>query len=287
MGKTILDVAKLVSGQIHSNEFSAALSASEPLSVEISDEEFEKISNQAKGLMTMDSAINNPEVAKAIKPMVINDIGSEMRSEAKKSIYGTIESKFQNLGSKLGVPLEGKTLDEQIEAISAAKVKQDPSKTNEEYAKLQNDFASFKELAEKEKQNLIKEHKDSQINSKLLGHMSTVPLAKAYQDPVIKNSLMDGVLKEVRSKAVLKLDDSTGEIKLYNKDNPEMELFAENKKVGVKDLIDPLMQPYIQASPDKPRAEEQKKVISVENGLPEGANVGSAGSLIKGSGEKF
>ena len=246
MGKSIIDVAKLLSGQINSNELSASVGASDPLSVQISDEEFEKIQDQVKGLMTMDSAINSPEVAKAIKPKLINDLGSELRGEAKKSIYETIEGKFTELGNDLGLDLSGKKLDEQLGMIKAAKTKEGSSKTAQDYEKLNQDFLKFKEQAEQEKENLIKEHKNSQINAKLMAKMSSVPLAKAYQDPVIKNSLMEGVLKQVRSKAHLDLDE-TGEIKLFNPDNKDMELFVENKKIGVDDLVNPLMQPYIQA----------------------------------------
>jgi len=288
MGKSIIDVAKLLSGQINSNELSASVGASDPLSVQISDEEFEKIQNQVKGLMTMDSAINSPEVAKAIKPKLINDLGSELRGEAKKSIYETIEGKFTELGNDLGLDLSGKKLDEQLGMIKAAKTKEGSSKTAQDYEKLNQDFLKFKEQAEQEKENLIKEHKNSQINAKLMAKMSSVPLAKAYQDPVIKNSLMEGVLKQVRSKAHLDLDE-TGEIKLFNPDNKDMELFVENKKIGVDDLVNPLMQPYIQATPSKDRDPSSKKTIEVNNGngLPEGTNAGSAGALVRGQGEKY
>lgn len=273
----LIDIAKMISGRINSNEFSAALSASDPFSIEIGEEEFEKIQSQVSGMMTLDSAVNNVEVAKAMKPKLKSEIEGDIRRELKNSMYTNIEEKISGLGPKLGIDLSGKKIDEQLDAISSHKA---PTIDNKAYENLQNEFATYKEQTANDKENFKNELLDFKINSTLRNKLSSVPLSKPYQDDLVKSSLFDRVISEVKSKAVISLDDKTGQMKLLNPDNREMELFDENnKKIGIDDLINPLVQPYIQATPEKSQDKPEQN-ISISQ-LPDGMNYGSAAAQVK------
>lgn len=276
----LLDIAKIMSGQINSNEFAAALGASEPLSVEISTEEFEKIKTQLGGMMTLESAVNNVKVAEAIKPKVKMEIEGDMRKELKKSIYDSIEEKVAGIGTKLGVELSGKKIDDQLELIVGAKVPDPITPDNKEYEKLQKQFSDFKDSTELEKTEASKKFTDFKINSTLRNKISSIPLSKAYQEDLIKESLYDRVIAEVRTKAIIELKDN-GQIKLLNPEKKEMELFGDNnKKVGIDELINPLMQPYLQATPPG-GTKDKDKSLNLLGDLPDGKNVGSAAVSVR------
>ena len=271
----LIDILKVVSNQINNNEVSAALGASEPWMIDISDEEFNSATSQIKGMMTLDSAVNNVEVANAIKPKVRADIESELKRELKSSMYGNLESKIEKLGDKLGIDLKGKKLDDQVDALSKISLGQ----SSQDLEKIHNDFAKYKEDSEMKIKEEQGKFLDFKINTTLQNKMASIPLAKPYQDERIKNSLYSDVIREVRSKAVVKVDDN-GRVALFNPENPEMKLFGDNnKELGIDDLIQPLMQPYIQATPE-PLNNDSKKEIRVSQ-LPD--SNGSAGSLVKGA----
>jgi hypothetical protein len=270
----LIDLLKVVSNQINNNEVSAALGASEPFAVDISEDEFNAASTQIKGMMTLESAVNNVEVANAIKPKVKTEIEGDLKRELKSSMYGNLETKIEGLGDKLGIDLKGKRLDDQIDSLSKISI---GSGSNKEYEALQSEFSTFKEQAVKEVQEYKDNLSDFKINTTLQTKMSSIPLAKPYQDERVKSSLYNDVINEVRSKAVVKVDDR-GQVTLFNPENPEMKLFGENnKELGINDLIDPLMQPYIQATPE-PFDEKHTKEIKV-NQLPN--TDGSAGARVK------
>lgn len=269
----LIDVLKVVSNQINNNEVSAALGASEPWTVDISDEEFNAASAQINGMMTLDSAVNNVEVANAIKPKVRADIEGELKRELKSSMYTNLETKVEGLGDKLGLDLKGKKLDDQIDALGKISVGQ----SSKDIEKVHGEFAQYKEEAEKKILEEKTRFSDFKINTTLQNKMSSIPLAKPYQDERIKTSLYNDVINEVRSKAIVKVDDR-GQVQLFNPDNPELKLYNENnKETGINDLIDPLMQPYIQATPE-PLNDNKSKEIKVSQ-LPD--SNGSAGGLVR------
>jgi hypothetical protein len=277
MPKKLIDLAKLLSNYVDSQEVSAAFSASEPWSVEISDEEFEKASGQISSLMTFDSAINNSKVLNSLKDKVDEVYKFDLKNNVKKDIYTEAESKVASIGKRFGLSLEGKKLDEMVESINSVNLQKTDNKAYEE---LQTELAKEKERAVELEKKFSNDITDFKINTNLHNKLSSVQLAKHYQDERIKNSLFNDIINEVKSKATLKLDD-TGQIKAYQKDNPEMELYGENnKKLGVDDLIMPLMQNYIEATPQK-KVETTLNQIELDGALPKGVDQGSAQAAVR------
>jgi hypothetical protein len=277
MPKKLIDLAKLLSNHVNSQEVSAAFSASEPWSVEISDEEFEKASGQISSLMTFDSAINNSKVLNSLKDKVDEAYKFDLKNNVKKDIYTDVESKVASIGKRFGLSLEGKKLDEMVESINSVNLQKTDNKAYEE---LQTELAKEKERAVELEKQFSNDITDFKINTNLHNKLSSVQLAKHYQDERIKNSLFNDIINEVKSKATLKLDD-TGQIKAYQKDNPEMELYGENnKKLGVDDLIMPLMQNYIEATPQK-KVETTLNQIELDGALPKGVDQGSAQAAVR------
>jgi hypothetical protein len=277
MPKKLIDLAKLLSNHVNSQEVSAAFSASEPWSVEISDEEFEKASGQISSLMTFDSAINNSKVLNSLKDKVDEAYKFDLKNNVKKDIYTEAESKVASIGKRFGLSLEGKKLDEMVESINSVNLQKTDNKAYEE---LQTELAKEKERAVELEKKFSNDITDFKINTNLHNKLSSVQLAKHYQDERIKNSLFNDIINEVKSKATLKLDD-TGQIKAYQKDNPEMELYGENnKKLGVDDLIMPLMQNYIEATPQK-KVETTLNQIELDGALPKGVDQGSAQAAVR------
>jgi hypothetical protein len=272
----LIDVLKTVAGKVNSNELSAALSASEPWNVEIDQSEFEKTANQIKGMLTLDSAVNNPDVAKQLKDKLKTEWESERGGELKSSIYGTVEEKLGKLSEKLGVDLSGKRLDEQIQTIGEAKFKSTGS--NEELKKLQEQLRGAKERETTLEKEYNKKFTDFKIDTSLRNKLNSLPLAQPYQEAMVKDGIFDKVISTVKNKANLKLSEN-GDFELFQKDNPEMELYGENnKKLGIDDIINPLVQPFIKTKADDT---ESKRKAPTEIPAGEGAN--SASDIVRGA----
>ncbi len=247
----LLDVVRELGGMINSEEFSAALSASEPFSVDISDEEFTKIKEQSKNLLTMESAANNPDLIKMIRPKLLPELEEQEMARKKKSIYDNIEEQTATTFEKLGLDLKGKRFQDQLNEIAQYKASSDNSGVVEKYNQLQEEFGQFKEKSAKKETELMGQFESYKVDSKLLNKLQSMNLATPYKEDMIRNNILNGALNEIKKKAAISLTED-GAFKLANKENPELELFDGSKKLGIDDLISPIMQPYIaKNNPDR------------------------------------
>ena len=264
MGKTLKDVLGLVNNVINSNDFSAALSASNPLEVEFEDEVFDKIKNQTSGLMTFESAVNNDRVVKALSERVDDEKSQQMRKELHKSIYGNVEQKINDqLGAHFNVDLSGKKLSEQIDTIKTIKLNGDESTYRQEIDSLHKKLKSRDEEVETFKQESQKKFDNYRVDTTLDNYLHNYKLAEPYQDDVVKQGIFNTVKSQLKEKATLKLGEGNT-INLFQKENPELEYFENNKKASVKDLIDPMMHKYIVKSNGKPKGDEGTPTPKIE-----------------------
>ena len=112
------DVIKVLSEQIKSDELTAALSATDE-NVELTEEGFEDLTKQIKGLMTFDAAINNETILNAQIDKINKGIDSPVHKELKNKILYQAEKKVAEFGQNIGLDLNGKKIDEQIEALNS------------------------------------------------------------------------------------------------------------------------------------------------------------------------
>lgn len=241
----LIDVVKSLSGVINDNEFSAVVGSSEPYNQEISDESFGKIKNQIGSLMTFDSAINNEKVVNALKERVDEDKKAELYREANAAVYDKAEKKLSELGEHFGIDLAGKKLNDQVEALRGVKMgKQDDSVYKTEIETLHKSLASKNEEFEAFKKKQETEVNNFKINTKLDNLLLNYDLADSYKDDFVKKGLFNNIKNELRNKATIKVQGDS--LALFQKESPDLEYYLEgNKKAEVKDLIEPLISPYI------------------------------------------
>jgi len=273
----LIDVLKDLSGVINDNEFSAVIGSSEPYNQEISDEAFEKIKGQMGSLMTFDSAVNNPKIHEALKGKIDPDVKAELYREANAAVYDKAEKKLSELGEHFGIELVGKKLNDQVEALRGVKLgKQDDSVYKSEIEKLNQSLASKSEEFETFKKQQEQEVSNFKINTRLDNMLLNYDLAESYKDEFIKKGLFDGIKNELRNKATIKVQGDS--LALFQKDNPELEYFEGNKKAEIKDLIEPLISPYIAKQGGKKVVTTTSDKVTVE-----GPNPNSIKGQMKGA----
>jgi len=273
----LIDVLKDLSGVINDNEFSAVIGSSEPYNQEISDEAFEKIKGQMGSLMTFDSAVNNPKIHEALKGKIDPDVKAELYREANAAVYDKAEKKLSELGEHFGIELVGKKLNDQVEALRGVKLgKQDDSVYKSEIEKLNQSLASKSEEFETFKKQQEQEVSNFKINTRLDNMLLNYDLAESYKDEFIKKGLFDGIKNELRNKATIKVQGDS--LALFQKDNAELEYFEGNKKAEIKDLIEPLISPYIAKQGGKKVVTTTSDKVTVE-----GPNPNSIKGQMKGA----
>lgn len=279
----LIDVFKKISAQINSNEVSAALGASEPWSVEISEEEFNKASDQIGSLMTLDAAVNNNQVYNQLKGKIEIDKEGELKNSQKKSMYESLEGKLSELGTHFNMDLKGQRLDAQLESLKGIQLsKGNDNALSQEITDLHKTIATRDQTIIDNGTKSASKLDAYKIRSTIRQKFDKIPIQKDYQKDLVKNGIFDSLLSELSNKASIKMDENDN-IRLFSKDNPDIELFGENnQKTGIDDLINPLMQPYIQATPTGGEPSQTKTITTTDNaGLPEGMHPNSnLGSML-------
>ena len=95
----LIDVVKDLNNHINSNELSTVLSSSDPMNVELSDDEHNAITGNIKGLMTLDRAINDPKVIDKISPSIEQKLKGKFKADA---LY-FVEKELSGIGKTLGL----------------------------------------------------------------------------------------------------------------------------------------------------------------------------------------
>lgn len=253
MDKVVKDILETLNNQINSNELSAALKA-ESFEGEyaLSDTGLLNIVSQTKELFTLESAVNNPSV--------IERINKDSYPKHMKTIMNKFEDKLKPVMDKLGIDYtEAEFISDKIgdieEKINQAAAKGDNKEVIEALQKELRELHSANESREEEFNNKIQENEQSyiakSIKDKFILTANNYTWAEAYSDHDLKGALLDKKWDKINAIATLKLSD-TGEIKVYQKDSPELELYEGNKIQTFQSLLEPEINAYLKkSSPEK------------------------------------
>ena len=78
--------------------------------------------------------------------------------------------------------------------------------------------------------------------------LSSYTFGEKYDEDFIKTALFDDVFKKIQKQAKLTLS-SDGSIIPKNPENPELDIYVNNNKVTeLKEIIEPLLEPFIKKS---------------------------------------
>ena len=254
----ILEINKLV----NSNELSALAGSSAFQDIEVQDDTLKEVQTKLSGLMTPEAARNNPELSEyfkkqlhpTIKGEILGNIDTDILQKSKTLFGDESVKEFEGIeytGDKIKKVFElaQKTISSKSTDEKLKKVNDDLKKQLEE---ISNNFQT--QLSEKETQLKQKdeEFKGKLIQNEFMKTLSNYKLGEKYSDDFIKESLYNKMFTEVQKKAKLVYNEN-GQIALKRIDNPELDFYDGNKKVdSIKELLDPLMEPYIDKQPAKP-----------------------------------
>lgn len=262
MAKNIKDLLSVFNNLLSSNELSAILGASDINDVEIQDEDFDKIQDQAETLLTIDSAVTNKEVKDKLHKLHLKSFMESLEADLKpladkleaSEDYKEADSakkKIKILTDKLEAPKADPANDDETKKLNV-KLKQQIADLNKQMA--DKDEETTKKITETQQQyetRLLKKAFHTEINNRF-------KLADAYNKPEIKQAIVDRIYNDVTKEAKLQLNESDA-IDIFDKETPDSPYFVKgsNKPAGIEELVSPKIQDYLQVS--KPEGPEGKQ----------------------------
>ena len=179
--------------------------------------------------------------------------------------------------------------DEKVNELKEIKFTQDRAEKfgemMEDYVTQKSDDSKHKETIDKYRKQIeelngkleqtdnawkqkLSEHEKEFKNNLLKRDVYTIASNYQLQDAFtstdeIKKSIYDIVWNKLNEESVPRYDER-GAIRLFTHDDPEMELYRDNKRVDVKELVESAISPYTKKSDppkedNKPRFEEPTK----------------------------
>lgn len=252
------DLLLAINEQVQSDELTALAGSSGLKEISIEDDTLTKVKDHYKGLMSIDAAKNNPDIIESIK--------ETLKPQIKKSVLSNIDSQLLQtsrdlFGDEITSELSGiensyeriKKFGEHSKKYIADHSSDDKLKGIIEGQKQQMDdlsknFQSELKKKEKEIEKINTGFNNRLIQKEFTGILANYNLGDKYQEDFVKKALFSDVFSKVQQKAKLTLSDE-GSIIPKNPENPELELFIDNKKVdSLKELLDVEMQPFIKKS---------------------------------------
>ena len=227
---------------------------------DLTDEGFESASSQLKGLLSLDAAKNNKDLAEYF--------AKDLYPKHKKSATQAIEEKLIRLYDKFGVDYSkynypSEAIEELEEKVDQTASSGDSKKLIDSLkADLQMEKDSNAKLSE-EAENRIKEMESNYAQKELYKtyqlKANQYPWADAYSDPELRSALLKSKWEKLNAKAQMKLSDE-GEILLFQKDMPDKELYNGNKIETFQTLLEPELEPFLKKStPEKANATKEPK----------------------------
>ena len=253
------DLIRSINQQVNSNELEALAGASGVQEIEVQDDTLNEVSEKLKGLMSVEAAKNNPQLSEhfkkqlhpTIKGEILGNIDTDI-SQNTKDLFGEEALKeFEGLdytGDKVKKVFE--LSKKMIESKSADEnLKKQHDNLKKQLKELEGNFNNELQQKQKELETAQSDFKNKLIQKEFSNLMSKYKLGDKYQDEFIKNALTENMFKTVKKKANLIFNED-GEIVPRSADDPSLELYEGNKKVeSIKQLLDPLMEPYISKNP--------------------------------------
>ena len=244
-----IDVIKMLSTRIDSQELIDLTTGTD----ELNEDQAQNVKNAIMGLLTVDSARNNPEIVNAIK--------DELYPTHKKTILKQFEDKIKPLADKLGLDLTGKEFaSDQFDLLSTAiETKLSEGFTGdtsliESLKKDKSDLLAQIETNKGEHEGKINDINKAQTGKELYRNFenkfNTYKLAESYDDEILKDSLKESLWKKITATTHLELSDQG--IKVFEKEMPDKELYRDNKLQTLETLIEPQISKYLKKA-DTPK----------------------------------
>lgn len=253
------DLIKIINEHANSNELEALAGASGVQEIEVQDETINEIKNKLSGLMSIDAARNNTELSEYFKKQLHPTIKGEILGNIDTDILQNTKSLFGEDAIKQfeGLDYTGDKIKKVFElaknTLSSKSTDENLKKLNEDLkkqiAELSTNFETELTKKQQEIENKSKDFEAKLINRDVKGLLSNYKLGEKYQDDFVKESLYNKMFNDIQKKAKLTYNEN-GELIPRNPQNPDLELFEGNKKIeSIKQLLDPMMEPYISKNP--------------------------------------
>lgn len=259
MNKEIKTILETLNNQIDSNELAAALKADNfEGEYALSEDGVKSILSQTKGLLSIDSAVNNPTV--------VENISKDLYPKHLKTFMTKFEDKLKPVLDKLGVDYSKyeyisdaiPDIEPKLSAMSTGENKELINSLNEDIRLAKEALTSQSE----EFQNQLKQRDADILADKLQqvykSKATEKQWAEAYSMPDVKNAIMNQVWSKINAKATLKLTDS-GDVAVMQKDFPDKELYDGNKILTFQGLLEPEIEAYLKKSDPSGGHAEPKK----------------------------
>jgi len=255
VNKELLTILRALNDQIDSNELNTALKA-EKFEGEyaLSEDGIAAIVDQTKGLLSKDSAANNPEI--------IEKISKDLYPKHMKTALSKVEEGLKPVMDKLGVDYsQYEFVSDAIKDIEPRLEKLSEGDNNELVESLKEDVRKSKELLETQAEEFeaqLQKRDEDIRQDKLMQVFKTKATEKkwadAYNIPDVKEAILGKVWDKLNSKATLKLTDD-GEIVPMQKEFPDKELYDGNKVMTFQSLLEPEFEPFLKKSDPTPEPE--------------------------------
>ena len=253
MDKSIKTILETLNNQIDSNELTTALKADKfEGEYALSEDGITSIIDQTKGLLSVESAINNADI--------IEKISKDLYPKHMKSALSKVEENLKPVLDKLGIDYSSlefvsdaiKDIGPKLGELTSGD-KQDLIDSLNEDLRLSKEALTtpeetFEDQLKKRDNDILKDKLRAIYKSKA----TEKQWADAYNIPDVKDAILNQVWSKINAKAFLKLTDN-GEIVPMQKEFNDKELYDGNKVATFQSLLEPELDAYLKKSePVKP-----------------------------------
>lgn len=263
MDKAIKTILETLNNQIDSNELTTSLKADKfEGEYALSEDGITSIIDQTKGLLSVESAINNADI--------IEKISKDLYPKHMKSALSKVEENLKPILDKLGIDYSNlEFISDAIKDIAPKLGELTKGDNQELIDSLNEDLRVSKEAltkAEEGFQDQLKERDNDILKDKILtiykSKATEKQWADAYNIPDVKDAILNQVWSKINAKAFLKLTDN-GEIVPMQKEFNDKELYDGNKVATFQSLLEPELDAYLKKSePVKPHEPNGNKQLS-------------------------
>ena len=253
MDKAIKKILETLNNQIDSNELTTSLKADKfEGEYALSDDGITSIIDQTKGLLSVESAINNADI--------IEKISKDLYPKHMKSALSKVEENLKPVLDKLGIDYsELEFVSDAIKDIGPKLGELTSGDKQDLIDSLNEDIRVSKDAltkAEETFQDQLKERDNDILKDKLRtiykSKATEKQWADAYNIPDVKDAILNQVWSKINAKAFLILTDN-GEIVPMQKEFNDKELYDGNKVATFQSLLEPELDAYLKKSdPTKP-----------------------------------
>lgn len=248
MDKAIKTILETLNNQIDSNELTTSLKADKfEGEYALSEDGITSIIDQTKGLLSVESAINNADI--------IEKISKDLYPKHMKSALIKVEENLKPVLDKLGIDYSNlefvsdaiKDIGPKLGELTSGDKQELIDSLNEDLRvskeALTTQGTEFEDQLKKRDNDILKDKLHTIYKSKA----TEKQWADAYNIPDVKDAILNQVWSKINAKAFLKLTDN-GEIVPMQKEFNDKELYDGNKVATFQSLLEPELDAYLKKS---------------------------------------